>query len=428
MKIGRRILFASSILVALFIMLCGDIVLSIYSHPYNVVLHAVKIKINLWSGEPLPYAVVTVKPSIYSSEKDALTDITNENGEVTFYNVPASLYSQGYSFWLSINYGIYGEIYSKRIIVDEKDKECYEMSLTLPYTTLQLNYSVLDELYNPLTCIYHIVYAEKNMVVYSGKVTNGSLSLKSPIYTAAAPHHYLLINTDDGAKKITYNLLLKCNEKSHILSITSNNLTGNIILDLHPPRVSWEYRLKLIAGVAWINIYLNVSDGFFSTRVDANVRVLDSEGKTIREMKARLINSANLSALYGTNFSLFLSAIESEYIYLEVTVIDPGQHVYYEIREVDLKAARAGSVSSESSTTSPSTPVYPNTSTITISQTDHQIPSTLSKGSVAQAQPSFNIPQAPEQGLARLDQFYFIGFAIAGAILYIELKRRLYKR
>jgi len=387
---------SKSVLLILLLALLEFTVLVPRTHSYIYsTLSELRIQVVLENGEPLPNATVVVSPSIYAA--NPLTAYTDENGTAVFNNVTVVDDRDSYVFRLNIKYGIYGELYAFPIKV-RIPKDSYTYRVVLPYTTLQLNYTVLDEYLNPLNCSFRLLY-NNQLVVESGAV-NGVIMINSTAYLKTSSSYQLLLVGDTN---LTYRLEIEYGKEKSVLVVSKKSMNGRSILDIHPPRVDWWVTVKQTAVYWVVDVYLNITDGVHSDKVKITVEINDW---LIQSMNCNLLNNHYVCSVSASLFNKNAK--------ISINVVDPGNHQYTNSTTIDLEKEAERQTEPSPNNTSSQTQT-PNGLTNTNKPPANN---TLS------GTPAF---RKPEQQSRTSVYYHFAGFIIAGFVLFMELKYRLYK-
>jgi len=398
--------FKSALLIlALVLLEFAVLVPSARSYTYST-LNELRVQVVLENGVPLPNATVELSPRLYGffDEKDLAIAYTNENGTAEFYNVTVADYRDSYAFWLNIKYSVYGRLYKDpiRVRIPKNSYKYYEYRVVLPYTILQVNYTVLDEYRNSLNCSFQLLY--NNQLIAEGRAVNGVIAINGTTYSEVGSSYQLLLIGDTN---LTYRLEIEYAGETRSYPILKKNMSGYIILDLYPPRVDWWVTVKR-SIMYWVNIYLNITDGVNSDKVNITVEIDDQPVPLDRNRNCNLLDGHYVCEV------LISRSLSTKTVKISINVVDPGNHQYVNSTTIDLeKEAKRRTEPSPNNTGSQT-------------QTPNELagPNEPPANNTPSGAPTFRIPEQRSQTSV---YYHFAGFIIAGFVLFMELKYRLYK-
>jgi hypothetical protein len=380
--------------------------LAVFSTPDTI--NELVVHVYLSDGTPLPDAIVMVSPSMLSSKYHTLTNTTNANGTAVFYDVMVSVKYNVYEVHVNITYGLYKTLYDNTVKLPIGRKR-YEVDIRLPYNTLSLNYTVMDEYEKRINGTYELYY--QDVMVYQGRILDGSIVVGNIRYDGK----YLLIG--GSSNEITYSLLIHTISSDDLYLVTKDNVSGTIIIDLYPPKTSVNFskyideRLR----IAWISIVINASDGVFTRgmRVYVEARWIDNNKLIYKSsyLKPQII--INNTAVYNATFNALLNEKhEPNTIYVLVRVVDNSGKTVEKELFIDVNV---------SSTIVESTTTTTLVESITRSKTPIYSYSPSYSNNTSSRNVYFSVPRENREAVIPYD-IYFIGVIISLVVIILEVK------
>ncbi len=249
---GNTIMKTVLALLPLLVMLINTTgIVSINTLNYNTNYITLHIRVLLADGKPLEHAMIIVKPTIYSTHKYInYTDINGSTYLRTEYN-PISK-----TVYLTIKYWIYGELYTGRVDIRNKDIE-----IRLNYIVLNRTFDIVDEYLKPIIINYYIL---KYSINDENKTIVKIVNPNHKIIINGSIDHYLIIYNNKTINN--YYLTLGFNNSEKTIRLNNSLLRRRfLVIDLYKPKM-W---------IKELNSNVNIIDGFKYYELKAIIYIYD---------------------------------------------------------------------------------------------------------------------------------------------------------
>jgi hypothetical protein len=394
-NITVRHILASLLLLVMLINITSVASINILNHNTNyVTLH---IRVLLANNKPLAHAMIIAKPTRYSTHE--YINYTDMNGSAYLKTEYSTIYE---TIYLTIKYWIYGELYTGKVSVRNKN-----IVIRLNYMVLNNTFNIVDEYLEPIKIDYYIL---KYSVDNENKTVMRVINSNSKVIINGSIDHYLIIYNDETINN--YYLVLGFNDTEKTIMLNNDLLRrSTLIIDLHRPKI-WVKKL---------NSSVDIIDGFKYYELKAIVYIYDGVNTPnikfwvdIRlKQKPRIIYKHNLLSNNTVVYNVLVkgstsSSINTLHIYFYA--VDPGGKESVIYRNITLIA------SSTSKITTSQTPI------ITTSSMKTATSALINTNTTTQY---FHPPtRSEEESIRGFKLYYFLGPIISLLILIYEILHR----
>lgn len=372
----------------------------------------VYVLITLTDNTPLPNATVRVCIGLSTICE---TNRTDSNGLTI-----VDLKQTSDSLRIYIEYGMYGEIYYRRISYSGGNS----VYLTIPFKKLTINCSVVDEYLKPVNGSFSLFY--RNMLVSTDRFYERIL-----INETSLTSDLLLINTrkpyEDVNERIIgleYNLVVSVDHEQETYRVSYDNIPmDRVIIDLHKPAINLlnstiQYLpSKQTPLFAKVILYFSIADGVNTNLLKIEV-AYQWESSIESVVRPEPVEKNEFVTIYRLEFDTYLyKEYINKLLIIKIRAVDPHTRSSEVTEYLNVWSSITSSGGDSSINTSVSITVNEQTQRIGTGGEHFNTSTRVSSDDYS----GFEI--TTDSSRVFLDYIYLIGLILSVLVLFIEIKR-----